>query len=169
MTKRGMGKTIFADVRDRSGRLQIYARKDELGDERFLDWGNIERGDIVGIAGYVFRSKMGELTLHVTDFAVLTKSLAPLPDKWSGLQDVEKRYRQRYVDLIVNDDVRDTFIARSTIVAEMRRFIDSHGFLEVDPDPSARGRRRRAPVHVARQRARSEMQLRIATELNSSA
>jgi len=132
MTKRGMGKTVFADVRDRTGRLQIYARKDELGDERFLDWGNIERGDLLGVAGYIFRSKMGELTLHVTDFAVLAKSLAPLPDKWSGLTDVEKRYRQRYVDLIVNDDVRDTFIARSTIVAEMRRFIDSHGFLEVE-------------------------------------
>jgi len=168
MTKRGMGKTIFADVRDRTGRLQIYARKDELGDERFLDWGNIERGDVIGVAGYIFRSKMGELTLHVTDFAVLAKSLAPLPDKWSGLQDVEKRYRQRYVDLIVNDDVRDTFIARSTIVAEMRRFIDSHGFLEVETPTllhvagGAAARPFMSHVNALDQ----EMQLRIATELN---
>ena len=168
MTKRGMGKTVFADLRDRTGRLQIYARKDELGDERFLDWSSIERGDVIGVAGYIFRSKLGELTLHVTDFAVLAKALAPRPDKWSGLQDVEKRYRQRYVDLIVNDDVRDTFIARSTIVAEMRRFIDSHGFLEVETPTllhvagGAAARPFMSHVNALDQ----EMQLRIATELN---
>ncbi len=168
MTKRGMGKTVFADVRDRTGRLQVYARKDELGDERFLHWSNIERGDLIGVAGYVFRSKMGELTLHVTEVTVLAKSLAPLPDKWSGLQDVEKRYRQRYVDLIVNDDVRDTFIARSTIVAEMRRFIDSHGFLEVETPTllhvagGAAARPFKSHVNALDQ----VMQLRIATELN---
>jgi len=167
MTKRGMGKTIFADLRDRSGRLQIYVKKDDLGD-RFADWTAIERGDIVGVAGYVFRSKMGELTLHVTDFAVLTKALAPLPDKWHGLQDVEKRYRQRYVDLIVNPDVRDAFVARSTLVAEMRRFIDSHGFLEVEtPTLLHVAGGAAARPFVSHVNALDQvMQLRIATELN---
>ena len=120
----------------RSGRSHRAAaallRKDEIGEARFADWDDIERGDIVGVRGYMFRSKMGELTLHVTSFVLLAKSLMPLPDKWHGLHDVEKRYRQRYVDLIVNPDVRDTMIARSRIVAEMRRFIDERGFYEVE-------------------------------------
>jgi lysyl-tRNA synthetase class 2 len=168
MSVRSKGKTIFADLRDRSGRFQLYVRKDEIGDERFADWEDIERGDIVGIAGYVFRSRMGELTLHLSDFTVLSKSLAPLPDKWHGLQDVEKRYRQRYVDLIVNPEVRDAFIGRSTIVAEMRRFIDSHGFLEVETPTLlhvAGGAAARPFVsHV--NALDQTMQLRIATELN---
>jgi lysyl-tRNA synthetase class 2 len=168
MSKRTMGKTVFADIADRTGRLQIYLRKDELGDERFADLEAVERGDVIGVAGYTFRSKMGELTLHVGDFCVLAKSLMPLPDKWHGLQDVEKRYRQRYVDLIVNPEVRDTFIARSTIVAEMRRFIDSHGFYEVETPTLlhvAGGAAARPFVsHV--NALDQQMQLRIATELN---
>ncbi|HEY5257576.1 MAG TPA: lysine--tRNA ligase [Candidatus Baltobacteraceae bacterium] len=168
MSVRSKGKTIFADLRDRSGSFQLYVRKDEIGDERFADWDDIERGDIVGVAGYVFRSKMGELTLHLTDFTVLSKALTPLPDKWHGLQDIEKRYRQRYVDLIVNPEVRDTFVARSKIVAEMRRFIDSHGFYEVETPTLlhvAGGAAARPFVsHV--NALDQEMQLRIATELN---
>jgi lysyl-tRNA synthetase class 2 len=168
MSKRAMGKTVFADVRDRTGRIQVYARQDELGPERFADWTAIERGDVIGIAGYVFRSKMGELTLHVIDCSVLSKALAPLPDKWHGLQDVEKRYRQRYVDLIVNPEVRDTFIARSTILSEMRRFIDDRGFYEVETPTllhvagGAAARPFLTRVNVLDQ----VMQLRIATELN---
>ena len=132
MAKRRMGKTVFADLRDRTGRLQLYVRKDEIGDERFQDWIDLDIGDLAGISGFMFRSKMGELTLHVKDFAVLGKSLYPLPDKWHGLTDVEKRYRQRYVDLIVNPGVLDAFAMRSRLVSEMRRFIDSHGFFEVE-------------------------------------
>ena len=128
MSKRKMGKTIFADLEDRTGRLQLYVRKDEIGEAGFEDWSDLDRGDLVGVRGYMFRSKMGEATLHVTSFAVLAKSIAPLPDKWSGLVDVEKRYRQRYVDLIVNPDVRDTMIQRSRILSEARRFIDSADF-----------------------------------------
>jgi lysyl-tRNA synthetase class 2 len=168
MTKRGMGKTVFADLHDRTGRLQIYARKDEIGDDLFADWTSIERGDLIGVAGYVFRSKMGELTLHVTSFVVLSKALAPLPDKWHGLQDVEKRYRQRYVDLIVNDDVRATFMARSAIVSEMRRFIDSHGFLEVETPTllHVAGGAAARPFVTHVNALDQTMQLRIATELN---
>ena len=168
MTKRGMGKTVFADLHDRTGRLQIYARKDEIGDDLFADWASIERGDLIGVAGYVFRSKMGELTLHVTSFVVLSKALAPLPDKWHGLQDVEKRYRQRYVDLIVNDDVRATFMARSAIVSEMRRFIDSHGFLEVETPTllHVAGGAAARPFVTHVNALDQTMQLRIATELN---
>jgi lysyl-tRNA synthetase class 2 len=168
MTKRGMGKTVFADLHDRTGRLQIYARKDEIGDDLFADWSSIERGDLIGVAGYAFRSKMGELTLHVTSFVVLSKALAPLPDKWHGLQDVEKRYRQRYVDLIVNDDVRATFIARSAIVSEMRRFIDSHGFLEVETPTllHVAGGAAARPFITHVNALDQTMQLRIATELN---
>ncbi len=168
MSKRAMGKTVFADLRDRTGRMQIYARRDELGEERFADWSAIERGDIVGVAGFVFRSKMGELTLHVRDFAVLSKALAPLPDKWHGLQDVEKRYRQRYVDLIVNPEVRDTFIARSTILAEMRRFIDAHGFYEVETPTLLHiaGGAAARPFTTHVNALDQIMQLRIATELN---
>ncbi|MGH8164199.1 MAG: lysine--tRNA ligase, partial [Rhodanobacteraceae bacterium] len=168
MSKRGMGKTIFADLRDRTGRLQIYVRKDELGDGRFADWVDLDIGDIVGVRGFMFRSKMGELTLHVTDFAVLAKAMLPLPDKWHGLTDVEKRYRQRYVDLIVNPGVRETFALRSRIVAETRRFIDAAGFYEVETPTLlhvAGGAAARPFVtHVNALDAR--MQMRIATELN---
>jgi lysyl-tRNA synthetase class 2 len=168
MAKRGQGKVIFADVDDVSGRFQLYVKKDELGAD-FEAFKDLDRGDFVGARGFVFRSKMGELTLHVTSFEVLGKGLAPLPDKWHGLTDVEKRYRQRYVDLAVNPHVREVFIARSRIVAEMRRYIDARGFFECE-----------TPVllHVAggasarpfltRSNALGDLQLtlRIATELN---
>ena len=169
MSKRTMGKTIFADLHDRTGRLQLYVRKDELGDAAFDDWESLDRGDIVGVRGYMFRSKKGDLTLHVTGFAVLGKALMPLPDKWHGLQDVEKRYRQRYVDLIVNPDVRDTMIVRSRIISEARRFIDGHGFYEVETPTllhvagGASARPFLTSVHAL---SGEQMQLRIATELN---
>jgi lysyl-tRNA synthetase class 2 len=169
MSKRTMGKTIFADLNDRTGRLQLYVRKDEIGDAAFEDWNDLDRGDLVGVRGFMFRSKKGDLTLHVSTFAVLGKALMPLPDKWHGLQDVEKRYRQRYVDLIVNPDVRDTFILRSRLISEARRFIDNHGFYEVETPTLlhvAGGAAARPFLTSVNALSGEEMQMRIATELN---
>ena len=169
LSKRTMGKTSFADLHDRTGRLQLYIRKDEVGDDAFAMWETLDRGDIVGAAGFMFRSKKGDLTLHVKSFEVLTKSLMPLPDKWHGLTDVEKRYRQRYVDLIVNPDVRDTMILRSRLISEARRFIDSHGFYEVETPTLlhvAGGASARPFLTHVNALSGEQMQLRIATELN---
>ncbi|MHB8139723.1 MAG: lysine--tRNA ligase [Vulcanimicrobiaceae bacterium] len=168
MLKRTMGKTIFADLHDRTGRIQLYLRKDELGEERFADWKAIERGDLLGVAGFMFRSKLGELTLHVTEFTLLAKALRPLPDKWHGLQDVEKRYRLRYVDLIVNPQVLQTMMARSRILAETRRFIDGHGFYEVETPTllHVAGGASARPFLTHVNALDQELQLRIATELN---
>ena len=167
MSKRGMGKTVFADLHDRSGSVQVYVRKDELG-EGFQDWLDADIGDIVGVAGFMFRSKMGELTLHVKSFAMLGKALYPLPDKWHGLTDVEKRYRQRYVDLIMNPDVREAFAQRSRVIAETRRFIDSHGFYEVETPTllHVAGGAAARPFVTHVNALDQAMQLRIATELN---
>ena len=168
MSIRSAGKTFFADLVDRSGKIQIYVRKDQIGDEPFAAFATLDRGDLLGVRGTVFRSKMGELTLRVRSFEVMGKSLQPLPDKWHGLTDVEKRYRQRYVDLIMNAEVRDTFVKRSQIVAEMRRFIDARGFLEVETPVllnvagGAAARRFRTHVNALD----IEVDLRIATELN---
>jgi len=168
MSKRTMGKTMFADLADRTGRLQLYLRKDDIGDEAFADWKHVERGDLIGVRGYMFRSKMGELTLHVTKADVLAKALMPLPDKWHGLQDVEKRYRQRYVDLIVNPDVRDTMMLRSRLIAETRRFLDANGFYEVETPTllHVAGGAAARPFTTHCNALDQIMQLRIATELN---
>ncbi len=168
LSKRTMGKTSFADLGDRAGKLQLYVRKEEVGEEAFRNWGDLDRGDFVGVRGYVFRSKMGEVTLHVTAFSVLGKALMPLPDKWHGLQDVEKRYRQRYLDLIVNPAVRDTMILRSRLIAEMRRFIDGHGFYEVETPTllHVAGGAAARPFVTECNALDQAMQLRIATELN---
>ena len=168
LSKRTMGKTVFADLADRTGRLQIYIRKQDVGDEAFADWADLDRGDLLGVRGYMFRSKMGELTLHVTSFVAIGKALMPLPDKWHGLQDVEKRYRQRYVDMIVNPDVRDTMIMRSRLIAEMRRFIDERGFYEVETPTllHVAGGAAARPFVTHCNALDQEMQLRIATELN---
>jgi lysyl-tRNA synthetase class 2 len=165
---RGQGKVIFADIDDVSGRFQLYLKKDELGAD-FEAFKELDRGDFVGARGFVFRSKMGELTLHVTSFEVLGKALAPLPDKWHGLTDIEKRYRQRYVDLAVNPHVRDVFIARSKIVAEMRRFIDARGFLECETPVLlhiAGGAAARPFLTKSNALGDLPLTLRIATELN---
>ncbi len=168
LSKRTMGKTIFADLADRSGRLQLYVRKQDVGDAAFADWHDLDRGDLVAVRGYMFRSKLGELTLHVTRFTPIGKALMPLPDKWHGLQDVEKRYRQRYVDLIVNPDVRDALIMRSRLVAEMRRFIDGHGFYEVETPTllHVAGGAAARPFVTHCNALDQAMRLRIATELN---
>jgi lysyl-tRNA synthetase class 2 len=168
LSKRTMGKSVFADLADRTGKLQIYVRKQDVGDDGFADWADLDRGDLIAVRGYMFRSKMGELTLHVTSFAAIGKALMPLPDKWHGLQDVEKRYRQRYVDLIVNPDVRDTLIMRSRLIAEMRSFIDERGFCEMETPTllHVAGGAAARPFVTHVNALDRIMQLRIATELN---
>jgi lysyl-tRNA synthetase class 2 len=131
MTIRGHGKTSFAHLQDASGRLQLYAREDDLG-AAYADWRLLEVGDLAGARGTVFRTRTGELTLHVRGFELLAKALRPLPDKWHGLSDKEVRYRQRYVDLIVNPEVRAIFVQRSRIVAALREHLQAQGFLEVE-------------------------------------
>lgn len=132
MQKRGMGKASFAHIQDLTGRIQIYVRKDTVDEHKFAAFEMLDIGDIVGLKGTVFKTNTGEVSIKVKELEVLTKSLLPLPDKHHGLKDVELRYRQRYVDLIVNPDVQQTFIARSKIIQSMRRYLDSHGYLEVE-------------------------------------
>ncbi len=169
MAVRKMGKAaIWADLWDRSGRMQIYVRADAVGDATFAAFDNLDIGDIVGVEGHVFRSKKGELTLRAASLVVLGKALTPLPDKWHGLVDVEKRYRQRYVDLVMNDDVRAVFIGRSRIVAEMRRFIDARGFLECETPTLVQiaGGATARPFRTHLNALDIPLDLRIATELN---
>ncbi|MBQ8340894.1 MAG: lysine--tRNA ligase [Clostridia bacterium] len=132
MTKRVMGKASFAHLRDDKGDIQIYVRRDVIGDEPYAGFKKMDIGDIVGVKGIVFRTKMGELSVRCTEIKLLAKSLLPLPEKFHGLKDQEMRYRQRYVDLIMNPEVKDTFVKRSLILRELRAFLDSKGFLEVD-------------------------------------
>jgi lysyl-tRNA synthetase class 2 len=130
---RNHGKTIFADLGDETGKIQLYIRKNDLGEEQFELFNQfIERGDIVGVTGHVFRTKLGEITIWVDTFTLLCKAVCSLPEKFHGLKDVEKRYRQRYVDLIVNEENRQTFRNRSRIISLLRRYLDDHGFLEFE-------------------------------------
>lgn len=132
MSMRGHGKAAFADLADGSGRIQLYATLDSLGEEAYQRFGSLDIGDIVGVRGTAFRTRRGELSLRVKEARLLTKSTRSLPEKWHGLKDVETRYRQRYADLIMNEDVRDTFLQRSRIVDGVRRFLNERGFLEVE-------------------------------------
>jgi lysyl-tRNA synthetase class 2 len=132
MTKRGKGKAGFAHIQDLTGQIQIYVRKDNVGDSEYDLFKTADLGDIVGVTGTVFKTKVGELSIKVDHFELLTKSLRPLPDKFHGLKDVEQRYRQRYLDLIVNPESKQTFITRSLIIQSMRRYLDAHGYLEVE-------------------------------------
>ncbi len=132
LTVRGHGKASFANLLDMSGKIQIYLRQDVLGEETYRHLDLLDIGDIVGIEGTVFRTQRGEISVKASKFQFLSKALRPLPEKWHGLKDVETRYRQRYLDLIVNPDVQKTFIIRSKIIQSLRRFLDSKGFLEVE-------------------------------------
>ncbi len=132
IARRSFGKAAFIQLQDRKGRIQVYFRKDDLGEETFAQFESFDIGDIIGVEGFPFRTKTGELSLHVTSVRHLVKSLLPLPEKFHGLTDVETRYRQRYVDLIVNPDVREIFIKRSRIVNLIRQFMTSKDFLEVE-------------------------------------
>lgn len=132
MAIRGHGKTCFMDMQDKTGRIQLYVRKDVLGEENYALVKMMDIGDTIGVTGSVFRTHMGEVSIKVHAMEMLSKSLRPLPEKWHGLKDIETRYRQRYVDLIVNPEVRDTFVKRSQIIRSVREVLDSHGFLEVE-------------------------------------
>ena len=132
MAIRGHGKTCFMDMQDKDGRIQVYVRKDVLGEENYALIKMMDIGDTVGVTGTIFRTHMGEVSIKAASLEMLSKSLRPLPEKWHGLKDVETRYRQRYVDLIVNPGVRDTFVKRSQIIRSVRDVLDSHGFLEVE-------------------------------------
>lgn len=132
MSRRLMGKASFFDLRDKSDKVQVYLRMNEIGKEEFDDYKKGDIGDIVGIEGFVFRTKMGEISIHAQKFVLLSKSLLPLPEKWHGLKDQDTRYRQRYTDLICNPEVKDTFIKRSQIISSIRRYLDGQGFMEVE-------------------------------------
>jgi lysyl-tRNA synthetase class 2 len=132
MAIRRHGKALFADLQDQTGKIQIYAKKDILGESRFSILRVIDVGDLLGVEGEVFRTHAGELTILVEDFAFLGKCLRPLPEKWHGLKDVEVRYRKRYLDLIMNPEVRNIFILRSRLIREIRAFLDGRGFMEVE-------------------------------------
>ncbi|NQT29962.1 MAG: lysine--tRNA ligase [Candidatus Saganbacteria bacterium] len=132
MTKRGHGKASFAHLQDESGRIQIYSRQDVVGEDKYDIYRKLDMGDIIGVSGRVFRTKTGEITIRVKDFVILCKSLHPLPEKWHGLQDKELRYRERYVDLMVNPEVREVFVKRSKIISFIRHRLEENGFLEVD-------------------------------------
>jgi len=132
MATRGHGKAGFAQVQDMSGQIQVYGRINDLGEEQYELFTSLDIGDIIGIRGEVFRTRTGEITVAIRDLKLLCKSLRPLPEKWHGLKDVELRYRQRYVDLIVNPEVKEVFVLRSRIIKAIRDFLDQRGFLEVE-------------------------------------
>lgn len=132
MFKRIMGKASFCNVQDKDGGIQIYVARDSIGEEPYADFKKMDIGDIVGVKGTVFTTKTGEISIHADSVALLSKSLQVLPEKFHGLTDTDMRYRQRYVDLIVNPEVRDTFIKRSQIISSIRRYLDSQGFMEVE-------------------------------------
>ena len=167
MAVRGHGKASFTVVEDLSGKIQAYFRLDNLGEEKYAEFKLLDIGDIVGVEGTLFKTHRGEITIKVTDFSILAKSLRPLPEKFHGLKDVETRYRQRYLDLIVNPDVRQTFIARTKIIKSIRSYLDERGFLEVETpvlSPIAGGANAR-PFITHHNALDIDMYLRIATEL----
>ena len=168
MSKRGMGKVSFCDLQDKSGRIQLYARKDEMDEEAYNRFKKFDIGDIVGVKGEVFRTQRGEMSVRCKEITLLSKSLQPLPEKFHGLQDKEIRYRQRYVDLIVNPESKRNFEIRSKFVAYLRRYLDNLGFMEVETpvlSPIAGGANAR-PCITHHNAQDIDMYLRIATELH---
>ena len=167
MSKRVMGKASFAHLRDDKGDIQLYVRRDELGEEPYAAFKKLDVGDIIGVKGEVFRTKTGELSVRATELTLLAKSLRPLPEKFHGLTDTETRYRQRYVDLIANPEVKETFVKRSQILKEIRAYLDEKGFLEVDTPiltPFEIGASAR-PFYTHHNTLNMDMVLRIETEL----
>ena len=132
MSKRVMGKASFCNVQDLKGNIQSYVARDSVGDENYKEFKKLDVGDIIGIVGEVFKTKTGEISIHASSVTLLSKSLQILPEKFHGLTNTDIRYRQRYVDLIMNPDVKDTFIKRSKILSAIRRYLDGEGFMEVE-------------------------------------
>lgn len=167
MTIRGHGKASFADLQDQSGRLQIYVRADAVGADQYEIWQLLDLGDIIGVEGTVFRTRRGEMSIEVQRLTVLTKALRPLPAKFHGLRDVDLRYRRRYLDLIVNPDVRETFLLRSRIVRSIREYLDSHGFYEMETPifSTLAGGASARPFITHHNALDLDLYLRIATEL----
>ena len=131
MSKRVMGKASFCNIQDLKGNIQCYVARDDLGEEEYKAFKKMDIGDIVGVEGIVFTTKMGEISIHAKSMTLLSKSLQILPEKYHGLTNTDMRYRQRYTDLIMNEDVKKTFVMRSKIISSIRRYLDSQGFLEV--------------------------------------
>ncbi len=168
MSKRGMGKASFCDLADRSGRIQLYVRADRIGTDAYAQFKKYDIGDIVGVQGEVFRTNKGEISVKASTVTLLSKSLQPLPEKWHGLKDTEIRYRQRYLDLIVNPDVKETFEKRSRIIREIRNFLDQRQFLEVETPVlhTIAGGAAARPFITHHNALNMDMYLRIALELH---
>ena len=167
MSKRGMGRVSFCDLQDKSGRIQLYARKDEMGEEEYNRFKKYDIGDIVGVKGMVFRTQRGEMSVRVRHVTLLSKSLLPLPEKFHGLTNTELRYRQRYVDLIVNPEVKRNFVIRSKFIKHVRDFMDARGFMEVETPVlnTISGGATARPFITHHNTLDIDMYLRIATEL----
>ena len=168
MSKRDMGKASFCDLQDRTGKIQLYIKVNDVGEETYEQIKKFDIGDIVGTQGEVFKTRRGEISIKVSSIALLSKSLQPLPEKWHGLKDVDLRYRQRYVDLIVNPEVKNTFIKRSKIIKAIRDFLDNRGYLEVDTPilNNIPGGAAARPFITHHNTLDIDMYLRIATELH---
>lgn len=168
MSKRDMGKAFFADLRDDKGRIQLYVRIDDLGEEAFGEFKKWDIGDIIGVTGFVFRTRKGEISVHCKTVKLLSKSLLPLPEKFHGLTDTETRFRQRYVDLIVNPEVRRNFEIRSQFIRHVRRFLDDRGYMEVETPVlnTISGGATARPFITHHNALNIDMYLRIATELH---
>ena len=167
MSKRGMGKAVFCDLQDVQGRIQLYVRIDELGEEPFARFKKVDIGDIVGVEGEAFRTKRGEISVKARTVTLLSKSLRPLPEKFHGLTDKETRYRQRYVDLIVNPEVRQAFVVRSRFIKHVREFLDNRGYMEVETPVlnTISGGATARPFITHHNTLDIDMYMRIATEL----
>ncbi len=168
MSKRGMGKVMFCDLSDREGKIQLFIKKDEIGEDNYALVKKYDIGDIVGVAGEVFKTKTGEVSIKASEVTLLAKSLLPLPEKFHGLVDPDLRYRQRYVDLIMNPEVKDTFITRSRVVSEIRKFMDNRGYIEVETPilNNIPGGAAARPFITHHNTLDIDMYLRIATELH---
>lgn len=167
MFKRVMGKASFCNIQDLKGRIQAYVARDNLGEESYKDFKKYDVGDILGIKGTVFKTKTGEISIHATEVTLLSKSLQILPEKFHGLTDTDTRYRQRYVDLIMNEDVRDTFVKRSKVISAIRRYLDAQGFLEVETPMlvSNAGGATARPFETHFNALNEDLRLRISLEL----
>ncbi len=167
MTWRDMGKANFIDVQDRNGRIQVYVRMNDIGEDEYKEFKKWDIGDIVEVKGFVFKTRTGEISVHAKEIRLLSKSLLPLPEKFHGLQDTDTRYRKRYLDMIMNPDVKDTFIKRSKIISSIRKYLDNLGFVEVETPilNTIAGGAAARPFITHHNTLDMDMYLRIATEL----